>query len=336
MNRLRYERVTNRYSPLLRLLLALLSFSYSFAQTSAVGQPTAQTPVPSVIDDLRLHQLRSEVFGNTRVIRVLLPPGYNERANRKIRYPVLYLNDGQNLFDVSTSVFNPLEWQADEALDRLIRAREIEPIIVVGIDNAGRKERANEYLPYPDAYLRPPLPSPEGSKYPDFLTREVMPLINRQYRTKVGAEHTGLGGSSYGALIALYTVIAKPDTFGRLLLESPSLYVSDGKIIKGSRNIQRWPRRIYIGIGTNEGGHPDCQPGGWDQEAVQDVLKLKRGLEAAGLGAERLKVVVEECAAHNEAAWAKRLPEALKFLYGSPPHNNGRHPTPRHGASHVG
>jgi predicted alpha/beta superfamily hydrolase len=315
--------MTNHRSPLLRFLMALLSFTYSLSQTSAVGQPIPQSNGPSVIGDLRLHQLKSKVFGNTRVIRVLLPPGYNERANRKRRYPVLYLNDGQNLFDVSTSVFNPLEWQADEALDRLIKAQEIGPLIVVGVDNAGRRDRANEYLPYPDAYLRPPLPSPEGSRYPDFLIREVMPLINRQYRTKAAAEHTGLGGSSYGALIALYTVITRPDSFGRLLLESPSLYVSDVQIIKGSRNIRQWPQKVYIGVGTNEGGRPDCRPGDWNREAVQDVLKLKQGLEAAGLGAERLKVVVDECAVHNEAAWAKRLPEALKFLYGSPPHNNG-------------
>jgi predicted alpha/beta superfamily hydrolase len=249
------------------------------------------------------------------MIRVLLPPGYNEPANIKRQYPVLYLNDGQNLFDATTSVFNPLEWEADEALDHLIKAQEIDPLIVVGVDNAGRRDRANEYLPYPDAYLRPPLPTPHGSRYPDFLIREVMPLINQHYRTKRGAEHTGLGGSSYGALIALYTVITRPDIFGRLLLESPSLYVSDVQILKASRNIRRWPTKVYIGVGTNEGGRTDCRSGDWNQEAVQDVLKLKQRLDAAGLGATRLKVVIDECAVHNEAAWAKRLPEALKFLY---------------------
>lgn len=152
----RMKVVTNHHAPLLGFLLVLLFFSYSLAQTSPVGQPAAQANVPSIIGDLRLHQLKSKVFGNTRAIRVLLPAGYSEPANRKRRYPVLYLNDGQNLFDVSTSVFNPLEWQADEALDRLIKAKEIEPLIVVGVDNAGRSARANEYLPYPDAYLRPP------------------------------------------------------------------------------------------------------------------------------------------------------------------------------------
>jgi predicted alpha/beta superfamily hydrolase len=310
-------KVTGKHlAPLLGFSLVILSFAYALAQASTAGPRTAGLKNPPVVGDLRLHQFKSKVFGNARVLRVLLPPGYDEPANRRKRYPVLYLNDGQNLFDASTSVFNPLEWQADEAVDRLVRAREIEPLIVVGVDNAGRSGRANEYLPYRDAYLRPPLPNPEGFKYPDFLIREVMPFINRRYRTETGAEHTGLGGSSYGALIALYTVTIRPGVFGRLLLESPSLYVSDARVIKGSRDVREWPRRIYVGVGTNEGGRADCKPGDWNREAVQDVLRLKRGLEAAGLSAARLKVVVDECAVHDEAAWAKRLPEALRFLYG--------------------
>lgn len=157
--------ISHHYPPL-RFLLALLAFSYSLPHASAVAEPAVQSNVPSVIGKLRLHQLRSKVFGNTRVIRVLLPPGYDERANRKRRYPVLYLNDGQNLFDASTSVFNPLEWQADEALDRLIKAQEIGPLIVVGVDNAGRRGRANEYLPYPDADLRPRCQAPKAPSIP--------------------------------------------------------------------------------------------------------------------------------------------------------------------------
>lgn len=302
-------------APRLGLLLAL-AFAHFPARPAAANSTAAEPQGAAVAGDLRLHQFASKVFGNTRVLRVLLPPGYDEPANRKRRYPVLYLNDGQNLFDASTSVFNPREWQADEAVERLTRARAIEPLILVGIDNAGRGGRANEYLPYPDAYLRPPLPNPAGGKYPDFLIGEVMPFVNRQYRTKTGAEHTGLGGSSYGALIALYTVVQRPGVFGRLLLESPSLYVSDGELINQSRSAAGWPRKVYIGVGTNEGGRAGCKPGDVSQEAVRDVLRLKRVLQAAGLGGGRLKVLVEECAVHDEAAWAKRLPGALKFLYG--------------------
>src|SRR5829696_9076945 len=183
------------------LLATASPFASASAQTGA-----EESRQSAVVGDLRPHQFRSEVFGNTRTIRVLLPRGYDEPVNRKRRYPVLYLNDGQNLFDASTSVFNPLEWRVDETLARLVGAREVEPLIVVGVDNAGRGGRANEYLPYPDAYLRPPLPNPEGSKYPDFLLREVMPFVNGLYRTSTDPGETGLGGSSYGALIALYTV----------------------------------------------------------------------------------------------------------------------------------
>ena len=297
------------------LLVTILPLSSTRSQANSASSPTVESNKSSVVGDLRFHQFKSKVFGNTRVLRVLLPPGYDDRANRKKRYSVLYLNDGQNLFDVSTSIFNALEWQVDETLDRLIRTHQIGPLIVIGVDNAGRRDRANEYLPYPDPYLSPPLPNPEGSKYPDFLIQEVMPFIDRRYRTKLGPEYTGLAGSSYGALIALYTVITRPGTFGRLLLESPSLYVSDGEIIKVSRNMRKWPRKVYIGVGTNEGGRPDCKPGDWSPEAVQDVLKLKQLLEAAGLNGTRLRVVVDECAVHNEAAWAKRFEAALKFLY---------------------
>jgi predicted alpha/beta superfamily hydrolase len=228
---------------------------------------------------------------------------------------VLYLQDGQNLFDATTSVFNHLEWQVDEAVDALLKDGAIEPLIVVGVDNAGRSLRANEYLPYPDAYLRPPLPNPLGYKYPDFLIKEVMPFINRHYRTKMDAEHTGLGGSSYGALIALYTVIIRPGVFGRLLLESPSLYVSEGQVIEQSQVVRKWPGKVYIGVGTNEGGRADCKPGDLNREAVQDALRLERVLETAGVTGGRLKVVVDECATHNESAWAKRFPAALEFLY---------------------
>lgn len=294
----------------------LLTAPPASSTQSQTGAAPAVTGKSSVVGDLRLHQFRSEVFGNTRSIRVLLPRGYGERVNRNRRYPVLYLNDGQNLFDASTSVFNPLEWRVDETLDRLFRAREVEPLIVVGVDNAGRSGRANEYLPYPDAYLRPPLPNPEGSKYPDFLLREVMPFVNGLYRTSTDPGRTGLGGSSYGALIALYTVVNRPGAFGYLLLESPSLYVSDGRLVEASRGVRRWPRKVYVGVGTNEGGRADCRPDDLNQEAVRDVLKLKRVLEAAGLGRGRLKIVVDECAVHREDAWASRLPAALRFLYG--------------------
>ena len=271
----------------------------------------------SVVGELRFHQLPSKIFGNTRTLRVLLPSCYGEEGGTR-RYPVLYLNDGQNLFDVATSIFNPLEWEVDETVERLTRESRIPPFIVVGIDNPGKRLRPREYLPYEDIFLHPPEPFPEGTKYPDFIVDEVIPFINERYRTRPGPGGTGIGGSSYGAVAALYTVISKPEVFGYLLLESPSLYIADGRLFEDCRRNTRWPLRIYVGVGTNELGREGDggQPGDWDREEVQDVLRQEEILRGFGLGAARLRVKVEECARHDEAAWARRLPGALEFLYG--------------------
>jgi len=260
---------------------------------------------------IRLHEFRSQIFGNTRTLRVLLPAGYDEQPNAARRYPVLYLNDGQNLFDAPTSLFNPIEWQVDETVAQLLEQQRITPLIVVGVDNAGKQARAVEYLPYPDEYLRPAVPSPQGRQYPDFLIGEVMPFINQTYRTQTGPEATGIGGSSYGAVAALYTVINRPGVFGRLLLESPSLYISDNQLLKDCEKVRRWPTRIYVGMGTRETGDATG-----DQEAVTLVKNFSERLIKLGVTRKRLLLVIAEGANHREDAWARRLPRALEFLYG--------------------
>ncbi len=145
-----------------------------------------------------------------------------------------------------------------------------------------------------------------------------MPFINSLYRTEAGPEHTGLGGSSYGATIALYTVIARPGVFGRLLLESPALYVSDNQLLRDSRQCEQWPGRIYLGVGTSETDREE-----WNQEAVQQIRDLQSILGQAGLGPDRLRVFIEEGAKHDERAWAGRFPVALQFLFGKPRSRSG-------------
>lgn len=260
--------------------------------------------------------IASRVLGKSRTIRVLLPAGYDDPANAERRYPVLYMNDGQNLFDVATSVFNRMEWRADETLRELTGRDEIQPMIIVGVDSAGRRGRGTEYLPYEDEYLRPAEPNPRGKYYPRFLTEELLPLVNHKYRTKTDPASTGIGGSSYGALAALYAGMTRPDVFGRMLLESPSLYVGGGKILSDAKNTKAWPEKIYLGVGTNEGGRPNCSASDPTPEAVADVKKLETVLKAAP-NSPKLLTVVEQCAVHNENAWAKRLPDALRFLFAS-------------------
>lgn len=262
----------------------------------------------SAVGDLRLHEFRSRIFRNTRFLRVWLPPGYEDSSNAGRRYPVLYLNDGQNLFE-SVSSFNGTEWQVDETADRLIRTGAVSPMIIVGIDNTG-KNRAREYMPHRS--LQPVLVRVQGSRYPDFLTKEVMPFMARNYRVASGAENTGLGGSSLGALISLYTAAASPGLVGHLLLESPSLWASNRQMIRESRGVDHWPERIFLATGTAEAGRPER-----DRSMVDDVRELAAIFRRAGLGDSRLRLVVDEGATHHESCWARRFPEALAFLFGS-------------------
>lgn len=117
-------------------------------------------------------------------------------------------------------------------------------------------------------------------------------------------------------MATLYSVIARPGVFGKLLLESPSLYISDGRLFKDSQRVSRWLAKVYTGVGTNEEGQKDCRPGNRRHEAVQDVLRLQKLLPAAGMNRKRLRVVIDECGRHDEAAWARRFPVALEFLFG--------------------
>jgi enterochelin esterase-like enzyme len=262
----------------------------------------------SATGDLRLHQFRSRVFRNTRFLRVWLPPGYDDAENAGRRYPVLYLNDGQNLFEPSTS-FNGVEWQVDETADRLIREGAVPPMIIVGMDNAGR-ERIREYMPHRS--LHPVMLRVHGTRYPSFLFKEVFPFMDRYYRVAHGPENTGLGGSSLGALIALYTAAVRPGVIGRLLLESPSLWASNRQLIRQSRGVQRWPERVFLATGTAEAGRRDK-----DQSMVDDVRELAAILRRVGFDDSRLKLVIDEGATHTESAWARRFPEALQFLFGN-------------------
>jgi predicted alpha/beta superfamily hydrolase len=281
------------------IVLSLLTCALE-AQASSPGQGTARC---SVVGDLEVRPFTSQVFHNTRMLRVWLPAEYTSPAHRTQRYPVLYLNDGQNLFDVCTSVFNPQEWRVDETATELIRSGKVPALIIVGIDNAGKSDRPNEYLPFPDDTLTPAVPNVHGKDFPKFLVDEVMPFINREYRTDPEPANTGLGGSSYGAGIALYTVMMRPGRFGKLLLESPSLYAHDDYLLHQADRFTRWPVRIFIGVGSVD-------------EPVDDVHRLQSTLRRHGLESQQLLVIEEPGAGHNEDAWADRFPRALRFLYG--------------------
>lgn len=251
------------------------------------------------------HFIDSVYLGSRRRITIVAPP-----LRRKLRagFPVLYLNDGQNLFDPSRA-FGGVTWNVEETVNRLVRQRVIPPLIVVGIDH-GESRRNCEYLPVRDD-RNPESDTPLGRRYASFVTRELMPFVQRRYPAARGASNTGFGGSSYGAVAALYTSLVYPGVFGRLLLESPSLYVGNRYLLRKAKMASRWPARVYLGVGTAETSRAD-----WNEETVENVRRLETILRGARLSRRRLRVVLQEGAAHSEAAWAKRLPDALAFLFG--------------------
>ncbi len=255
----------------------------------------------SLTGDIRLHRdFRSQALGRARDILVYLPPDYQHDAAR--RYPVLYFNDGQNLFDGATSYVPGQEWQLDETAERLIQTGEIPPLIIVAINHAGER-RLDEFAPTRDPRRRA---GGMADLYARMLTEELKPVIDGTYRTLPGAVDTGLGGSSMGALSALYVGLTHPGTFGRLAVMSPAAWWDHKVIVRVVKDLRWRPRlRIWLDIGTAEG-----------RVALEDVRALHRALLARGWSdGEDLAYCEEDGAPHSEAAWAGRVEPMLRFLF---------------------
>lgn len=280
-----------------------------FADQRPVRWPELQQAASTVTGDLRIHEVASAVLGNTRKVRVWLPPGYGDTGGTPVpRFPVLYMHDGQNCFDAATSFAG--EWGVDETLTRLIGEGKVPSMIVVGIDNAGAA-RVDELCPVPIGAGHAPEQGGKGDAYIRFIVEEVMPLINREYRTLTGPEQTSMGGSSLGGVITLHAAMTRPELFGAILVESPALWVGDGEFLKRTTSHQRWPQRVFMAMGGKEYSDADK-----DAELVSQVRGVEASMRAAGLNDARLRVVVEDGAGHNEKAWAGRLGGAMEFLFG--------------------
>ena len=183
-------------------------------------------------------------------------------------------------------------------------------MIVVGVDHAGT-DRGHEYLPYKDYIGDPDMAEPAGKRFPDFLTDEVMPLVDGSYRTLQGQPHTGIGGSSYGGVAALYALLAKPGRFGYGLVESPTLWIGMGQLVRDTDPLVAMPVRVYFGFGGREAEDPVIAA-----KMIGLIRLVEAHFQAAGYDATSFRLIVDPEAAHNEDAWAKRLPDALEFLYG--------------------
>jgi len=271
--------------------------------------------------DLRIEHLTGQKAPGDHVLRVWLPPGYDDPMRRRANYPVLIMMDGQNLFDVCPSM-NHDEWQVDETLGRLINEGRVEPLIVVGIDAPDDGPlRASELVPLPD--WTSPFPfEAHGQNWPTFLAEEVLPKIAREYRVRPGRTSTAVGGASYGAIAALYALVTKPHVFGLGLIESPWTTVGNGEFVRMTRDLTIAPVRVDVGVGDQEAAlYADrMRRRGLDPDAIsrnlaRDAHAIAQNLQTSGgdFSSVRFDETPEGC--HNEASWRKRFPSAIEFLF---------------------
>lgn len=252
-------------------------------------------------------QVHSPQLGNQRDLLVYLPPSYH-RATR--RYPVIYMHDGQNLFDHATSYAG--EWGVDETMEQLAFTEGLEAIIV-GIPNAGR-QRLAEYTPHRDRHLG----GGRGDDYLAFIVDTLKPLIDGEFRTLPGRRYTGIMGSSLGGLISLYAFFRRPEVFGFAGVMSPSLWFADEAIFNFVESAAYQPGKLYLDAGTRELGE---QPHGRLHRATASrryyasVRRMKAALVRKGYRPLRdLLHVEEKWAGHSESSWGRRLAPALRFL----------------------
>ncbi len=255
-----------------------------------------------LLGTIRLHSAENLSFlREPRDVVVYLPPGYEMEQER--RYPVLYLHDGQNLFDPATA-FLGNHWRLDEVAEEMIQGGHIEPLIIVGVYNAGT-ERMAEYTPVRDLRGR----GGRARSYGKMIVGGLKPFIDRQYRTLPNGQNTGLGGSSLGGLVTLYLGLHYPNTFGKLIVMSPSLWWANRAIFRQISKLRRkLPPKIWLDTGTCEGQNPlDC---------IRNTAELCQALVCKGwqLGRD-LAYMEDEGAGHDEKAWGSRMRDALRFLF---------------------
>lgn len=252
----------------------------------------------TVIGDLRvLRSFYSPQLDNRRDLLVWLPPTYHTSERR---YPVLYMHDGQNVFDALTSFAG--EWGVDESMTQLA-SEGVEAIVVAlpSIDGHPFGVRQEEYSPFVGEGGR----GGRGDAYLAFLVESVKARVDKDFRTLPTVSHTGIAGSSLGGFISLYALYARPDVFGFAGAFSPYLQFSE-EIFSAVREAPETSASVYLDVGTNETGDDEG-----DAKYVTSVKRMAVLLEAKGV---RLRFVVEEGGRHHEAAWSRRFPTAARWL----------------------
>lgn len=256
-------------------------------------------------------KIKSEILKNERELYIYLPPGYYEE---QCKYPVFYLQDGQNIFSTHGNWFK--KWNIDYIMPGLFEERSVEKMIVVGITHLNRREY--EFTPTLDTLIN------DGGGAEDFISfmvNELKPLIEKTYRVKKDVENTAIGGSSLGGLITLQTAISRSDAFGKFAVISPSLWWDFGVMLE---KVRAWTPRIgslklWVDIGLREG------PGSVRVDQIlQEIYKpvnfcrvLCNILIAKGFKIKKNLMYVEDPdGEHDEVAWGRRFADISKFFFG--------------------
>ncbi len=271
----------------------------------------ADLPANSTITgDVTTHTVPG--FLNGRRVWVYLPPGYHADAGQ--RYPVLYMFDGQNVFDQATSFAG--EWEVDESCESLIPAELISPIIVVAVDNGGLG-RIYEYTPWYDPDFGN---GGGGEAHLQEFINVLMPWVDANYRTLTGPHNTGLAGSSLGGLMSLYAVYAHDDVFGLVGALSPSIWWNDHELLNFAAGLPKPQAKIYMDMGTIEAGYMVDEDGNGVDDYIDDLRAMRDVMVGQGfILDDDLMVVEDEGGVHNEWHWAQRFPVTLQYLFPPPP-----------------
>jgi len=255
---------------------------------------------------LETHQSHSQYLHNQRGLAIYLPPGY---AQSQQHYPVLYMHDGNNLFDPRLA-FGGTPWWVQRTLDQLISLELMPPILVVGVYNTlGRNHE------YTWSRMHTPWGAEggQGPLYARYLIHELKPMIDRRYRTRPQAHHTAVMGSSLGGLSAFDLGLHYPDVFGKIGMVSPSLWWNRGESLHQARH---YPQglTLWLDMGSREGGRMriDRNPN------ILNIRRLKRALQGRGYReGHDLGYLEDRGGQHNEWWWGQRLHLPLLFFFGS-------------------
>lgn len=272
----------------MKILIALLMTTLAFSISAQERAHTAAENVKVIETPLHFPRLERE-----RQIRIYLPPNY---AESKKRYEVLYMHDGQNLFDDATSFVG--EWGVDEVLNELYKTNGLE-LIVVGIDN-GQQHRMLEMA----GWNHEKYGKAEGQEYMEFITRVVKPYVDQKYRTLPSWQHTGIMGSSMGGLISHYAMFQYAGYFSKAGIFSPSYWYSEGAF-EQAKSFKLTPEvKLYLYMGGKEG-----------PSMVDSFNRMIELFQEQGY-AEQMRTKINPKGEHSERFWRAELKEALLWLYG--------------------